>query len=356
MAYIINSLKLSVICILLMATATSCVIGEGNTDPGFVDIVIAIPDSPKEVIEQARHGVAVDDVQTGESQLTTLTFIVFNNANVREEYREITINPDNTSSDPMWEQSTSTMRLVLVPGQKTIYVVANWSLNPTTDMPDLSLFSTPTTLETAVRTHTDMVSGVAPVMSGKLASVTVAGGDLRRSIILTRQIARVDVYPLIADVLKITEAKISLEGIKFIKLPQKSYLFPQTPIASPVTATWDQPTYKAGTSGVILTATTQAEATTLYSRSYIPEYIGESASSATTMLIKAKYNGQDTYYKIVLQNQQGVLSANQYKVERNHIYEYYVTIVGQGSDDESFSPSDLGVAGVANVKYVTEIR
>lgn len=345
MRYMIKSLNLSVICILLMAAAVSCIGEKAVPESGYIDVTVVIPDSPKEVIEESRHG-ALEPGSTDESKITTLTFFVFSGGTL-EKY--VTV---DTSSDPMWDQSKLTFRMLLTLGTKTIYAIANWSLTPTAEMPALGSITTTTALENAVRIHDGVTpSGVAPVMSGKLG-ITLSGGDQDVKISLTRQIARVDVYPMISDIMAM-DATISVEGVRFTNLAKSAYIFARATAASPTGAgTWDQTVYSGGISGNI-TATTNTSAK-FYSTFYIPEYIG-SASSATTMFIKAKYNGKDTYYSIPVNGQSGALPS-QYAVERNHIYEYYVTIQGIGSETASFSPFDRSAPGVANVKYITEIR
>lgn len=353
MAYITKSLKLSVICILLMTAATSCKREKPTQEPGFVNVTIAIPSSPK-VIDQTKHG-NLEEGLVDESKIKTITFIVFKSATERESYKTVSIN-NNISSDPMWDVSNLTMRLLLTPGQKTIYAIANWELTPTAEMPNLETNTTIAQLTGVVRTHNGIIpSGVAPVMTGSL-SPNIVGGDQDLKIDLTRQIARVDVYPMISANMKALEAVISLEGVKFNNMAQRAYLFPQASYVSPSNLTWNQTDYVAGTTGVKITATTQAEALAAksYSTSYIPEYFGASTSTAaTTLLIKAKYNGTDSYYSIPINPPGGVKT---YAVERNHIYEYYVTIQGIGSATSAFNPFDISEPGVANVKCITEIR
>lgn len=332
---------------LIIAGFSSCIVTEGDEVPAEQEFVITmnVPDAP-EIVYETRHGSSENGIPA-ESAFDKLDFFVFSNAGVFELHKDVTINPsDNTSADPMWEPTTRAMRLTFTTGQKQIYVIANWS-GSATEMPSISGIQSIGALQSQLRTHTNVTPTNGPVMTGHIAH-TFAGGD-RVEINLTRQVARVTLYPMISESVELLGGKVTIEGVKFVNMAQQSYLLPRTN-TGPSTSVWSQTAY-TGTSVGPITATTTAAATIYNVPMYIPEYFGDAATH-TAMVIYAKYNGVNSYYTIPINAQSGAEPAL-YAVERNHSYKYYVTIQGIGAASQP-APSrlpDAGDPGVANITY-----
>jgi len=331
----------------LLFMATSCAKDTKVLEPGWIELQIAVPEN--KVVEETRHGVD-EPGTTAESKINRLTIFVFNTNNTFETYKTLEIASDNTSTDPMWDPVRSAIRVLATPGQKRIYAVANWTIPATTEMPDISNITDTTALIGVVRVHNGIMPINSPVMSGRM-TVTIAGGEQNLKMYLTRQIARVEIFPMISANANALGANVSIEGVKFMGLAQRAYLFGRG-TTSPVATVWDNAAYAGATSGQV-TATTTAAAVK-YSTTYIPEYFGTSGTH-TYMMIKAKYNGTDTYYSVPINALTGALPSL-YAVERNHSYRYYLTIQGIGSATGLVSPFNSNDPGVYNISYQVEKR
>jgi hypothetical protein len=293
-----------------------------------------------------------------ESKIQTLKFFVFkSDNNTLEQYKSITINADYTSSDPMWNATTRSLRILVIPGPKRIYCVANWAATPTAEMPaitDLTVTDTATLLA-ATRVHTGVTPQNPPVMSGRLTK-NIVGNELDLTMTLSRQVAMVNIYPMIASLPNSLGAEITIEGVKFMRLAGKSYIFEQKPVANPANSTWDQTAFE-GVHSAPVTALTSATAVKYPVSYYIPENIATSASAATYMIVKALYNGVPTYYTVVLNGPNAPHTAP-YAVERNHSYDYYLTIQGLGAATATLFPSkgNNNDPGFINIQSKLEVR
>lgn len=314
-----------------------------ENDPGDILLRIVIPENQKTIHQL--QGKATEPGTADESRISTLTFFVFN-ATACELYKNITINNDNTSSDPMWDPTLSTLRLTVTPGAKRIYAIANWTAT-SPEMPDLTPIADSATLLSTIRVHNGVTPTNPPVMTGRLQT-TLTGSEQHLRLDLTRQVTRVDLYPLLSTSVSIL-GNVTIEGVRFMQLAQRAYLFPRSPGVSPATGVWDQPGFTGASMPVTTTAAKYG------GPFYIPEFYGNS-TLFSYMVIRAKYNGTDTYYSIPVNGHTGALPA-QYAVQRNYIYAYYVTIQGLGSDAPVVPVSgNFNLPAIANIEYKLEIK
>lgn len=128
------------------------------------------------------------------------------------------------------------------------------------------------------RHHAGIMPGNPPVMSGRLLR-TIIGNEQDLSISLSRQVAWVMIYPLIAMLPGVLGANVTIEGVKFTRLAGNSYLFEQQPAASPAGNTWDQTSFARGPS-MTVTATTRENAVAYPALYYIPEHLATGAATA----------------------------------------------------------------------------
>jgi hypothetical protein len=295
-------------------------------------VTIAEPFDEGERISPGSRSGDLLQATDGESKIGTLKFFVFKrDENTLEQYRSITINDDYTSDDPMWNVATRSLRIVVTPGAKRIYCVANWPAVPTAAMPELSdLTITDTASLLAVeRGHAGITPSNPPVMSGRLVK-NIVGNEQDLNITISRQVARVNIYPMLSTLPAVLGARVTIEGVKFTRLAGRSYLFERQPAGSPAGATWDQTTFE-GVSSAPVTALTSADAIAYPVSYYIPENIAPDENAATCMVVKVLYNGTTTYYTVVLNGQASSPHTARYAVERNHCYAYYLTIQGIGT-------------------------
>lgn len=357
-----SAARLSLVVTLAALTLNSCVTGIEEPSPGpqYVDISIRIPDQKESPIVTTRHGTEVSG-EGDENVITTLAFLVFKNDNSFELYKSLTINPsDNSSGDPMWNPTTSSYRLLLTVGTKNIYAVANWPLNGTLEMPSLGSIQTISVLNAHLRNHSGNFPGIPPVMTGYIQR-QLQGGEQGIEIELTRQFARVEVFPQLSTSAAILKAEVSIEGIKFVNMASQAYLLPRTG-EGPATSVWSQSSFVGSSSGNVVSVygDSSTPAATRYGRYYIPEHFGTVAAH-TAMQIHAKYNGADTYYSIPV-NGRTDAEPRQYAVERNHSYRYNVIIQGRGSSSPaalSYSgDSGMGSSepGIKNISYELDIE
>lgn len=302
--------------------ASSCVLSKdptSNNDPVYVNIGILLPNLNG--TDLTKHG-APNGGSAEESKITSLTFFVFKGDNTFEQYKYVSINSDNSSSDALWDPVHSSMRLLLTPGAKKILVVANWS----SGMPDGAGINVLTDVKGILVNRVASLPTTPLLMSGEM-NVTLVGGESNLQVALTRQVAQVKVYPMISPSAAVFDANISIEGIQVMNIIPSSYLFSKSTNPTPFSPFWSQSSFSGGSSNRI-TATTKNEAQ-LYQSFYLPEFYGD-ANNHIYMAIKAKYNNMETYYFIPINGDAGSL-PQPYTIERNHCYTYYLTIQGEGS-------------------------
>jgi hypothetical protein len=295
-----------------------------------------------------------------ESRIRALKLFVFDSdSNRLEQYRSITIRDDDTSDDPLWDATTRSLRVAVTPGPKRVYCIANWAHAPTAEMPDVSdrTVTDTASLLAVTRIHAGVTPVNPPVMSGRLVR-NIAGNEKSLTITLTRQVAMARIYPMLATMPSMLGAELIIEGVKFTRLAGQSYLFGRVPAASPVDSTWDQTAF-AGAGPLLVTATTTAAAVKYPLSWYIPENIAPDARSATCMIVKARYNGTPTYYTVVLNGQATSPHGARYSVERDHCYDYYLTIRGIGAATARLSAPTAGDRdnpGFKNIQLKLEVR
>lgn len=334
------------VCCLSMA---SCMQGDDyvpDTETYKVELSLNIPgseDDQSDIYKDTRHGTPTPGTPA-ESEITTLAVFAFQGSTL-EASKFITIS-GGVSSDPAWNPSTKKLQLIVTPGTKTIYMIANWASTPSAQMPDITGITTEAALTALIRYYNSQLVN-PPVMTAK-KSFSIAGGEQNLTISLQRQIARVGVNVRINDYLSDLNASVTIEGVKVVGMAQQAYVFPRTPQVNPSTSVWDQSAYTGSGSSLMTTSYHD------YQTFYIPEYVG-SAATHTRMIIKAKYNGQDTYYGIPINAETGASPA-QYRVERNHSYRYFVTIQGFGDTSEAQARTRAQDAfyGSPNIVYELE--
>jgi hypothetical protein len=307
--------------------------GAGVPPPvdGMVTLKVTVPAPRDESSVRVPISRATSPGTVDESKVTHLRFFIFkSNENKLEKYQAITINNDGTSSDPAWSATDKTLRVTVSPGSKRIYCIANWAGVPTAEMPKLSDSTVTDTasLLAQTRRHTGVTPTNPPVMSGKLTR-DIVGNEQGLKLALSRQVARIEIFPMISTMMKALGVKIKIEGVKFVRLAGESFVFEQDPIRSPVAKGWDQDQF-TGVLSDSLTASKIDEAVKYPISYYVPENISTADSVATAMVIKALYNGKSTYYTVIL-GETVAGSSTSRTLKRNHCYNYYLTIQGIGS-------------------------
>lgn len=344
----------SVLIAIFCMTLFSCSDSQESIAPGLVTLKVTLPQ--EEVYDMnspaSRTGNPVQG-EGDESKISFLKFFIFNGStNALEEYRSISIADNGTSTDPMWDSNTRTLRITVTQGQKKIYCLANWTDNNVDGMPAITnSITTIAGLTSQIRNHglTNPVLNNPPVMTGYLEK-NIVGDEPGLTIPLRRQIARVELSFKLSDALIAgsSTADIKIKGVKFLRLPSSSYVFPQTPVGSPVGTPWSQTTF-TGVESEKLTGSLVSYAT----KYYIPENV-PSMANATTMVISAIYNGTQTYYSIVINP---ALSSNYphaaYVIERNHTYQYTITVEGIG---DANAPTRSSISGNTGISYQLEIK
>jgi hypothetical protein len=271
-----------------------------------------------------------------ESRIKTLKIFVFrSDDNTLEQYKGVLINDNNTSDDPSWNAATKSLRVVITPGNKRVYCVANWAATPDAEMPELSdqTIADTATLLAVTRAHGGVTPRNPPVMSGRMTR-NITGAEQELGITIERQVAMVNIYPMLSPLLGALDANVTIEGVKFTRLAGASYLFPRVPAVNPAGVAWDQSAFE-GVSSARVTATTPAAAVKYPVTYYIPENIAADENAATRVTVKAIYNGATVYYSLPLRGE-GVPSPH--AVERNHAYNYYLTIQGVGAATVALAP------------------
>lgn len=303
--------------------------------------------------QMSRNGSTVPSDDLEESRIFSLKFFIFDtdNSNVLEQYKSVAIDSNGESTDPMWDKDNRTLRITVTQGNKWINCLANWTDVASDGMPAVGDGVVLSNLMNLTRVHTNLVLSNPPVMAG-YQSESIVGNEPFLSIKLARQIGRVELAFLLSDVLNANPSpEIKITGVKFLNLPSTSYVFSK--VASPSgLSLWSQGTFSGATSGA-LTATAANYAT----RYYIPEYYPSGESTATTMVIRALYNGVPTYYSLVLNPASSpnntIYNHPAYAIERNHTYQYTITIEGIG---ESTAPTRSADSVSAGITYKLEIK
>jgi hypothetical protein len=263
-----------------------------------------------------------------ETRIATLRLFIFkSDNNTLEKYHHLAIDTAGASTDPAWNAAEKALHLIVTPGPKRLYCIANWSTTPTVEMPDISdrTITDTATLLAVTRAHTGNPLINPPVMSGRLTRV-LAANDRQITIPMTRQVAKIQIIPMITPTLAALGADIKIEGIRFSRLPPSSFVFERDLAQSIVAGNWEQTTY-TGTTSTAITATTPAAATPYPHAYHLPEHVAASPAAITLMIIKALYNGQTTYYTVPT----GAPADTLHATRRDRLYTYYLTIQGTGS-------------------------
>lgn len=322
----------------------SCSDTNEPADPGLVTLRVTLPeDEVYDMNSPASRAGGTGQVVGDESKIESLKFFIYNkDTNAFEVYA-------TTAGNSMWDPITKTLRITVTQGNKKIYCIANWT-DGGSGMAAIADNIPLATLISKTRTHTNLALSNPPVMTGYLEK-TIVGNEPDLTIPLRRQIARVELAFKLSDVLSVdTRADIKITGAKFLKLPSASYVFPQTSVACPNgTTLWSQTAFTGVTSAKL--TGTKTDYTTKY---YIPEN-APATENATTMVISATYNGTPTYYSIKIDPSKStdyVHAAN--VIERNHTYQYTITVEGRGADTAPTTRS--AVSDNANISYELEIK
>lgn len=293
-----------------------------NSKPRLFDItIIPAPMGQSDNLPQTRHGDPVAG-SLDESRIESLTVFAFraDGSDALELYKRVDIDASNNSSDPMWDPTRSVIRLLLTPGPKQIVTIANWN------GADLSTLTTVTALNAAVRYHTTLPAN-PPVMTGQMVR-TLIGGEQGVVLNLIRQSARVELWPMLDKIMDVLKADIMIEGVQFMNLASETYIMPHG--HNPSMNAWDEPGF-TGTPFHVMESN-KYYAQLYHDYFYIPEYFGNSPWECTYMVIKARYNGEETFYSIAINGEwwSSQPLPQQYAVERNHSYAYYVYFTGKG--------------------------
>lgn len=341
---IISPIILSACCMFLLSSCNDST--DGPADPGLVTLKVTLPQD--EVYDMESPTSRAGDPVTGvgdESKIESMKFFVYNKDN--SDAFEVYATSVNNS---MWDEATKTLRITVTQGNKKIYAIANWT-DGGNGMTAIAGNHTIANLLSKTRTHTNFTLSNPPVMTGYWEG-NIQGNETNLTIPLRRQIARVELAFKLSDVLSLdTRADIRIKGVKFLKLPSASYVFPQSSVVNPGGVTlWAQTAF-TGTESAKLTGTKLDYAT----KYYIPENAPTSAN-ATTMVISALYNNVQTYYSLAINP---ALSTNfphtpAYAIERNHTYQYTITIEGKGTDTAPTTRS--AVSDHTNITYKLEIK
>ena len=280
-----------------------------------------------------------------ESRVSTLRLFVFkSNENKLEKYQSVSILPDGTSNDPSWNPAEKAMHVVVSPGPKRVYCIANWADTPTAEMPEISDQTVTDTLSLINKTRLHGTDALVnpPVMSGRLA-LTLVGNEQNLSVPLVRQVARVEIFPMLSAELKALGVDVKIEGVKFARVPATSFVFEQKSPTN-IAGSLEQSAFAGTTFSV--TAAKPEDAVKYPVDYYAPEHFAASEAATTAMIIKTSYNGRTIYYAVPL-GEPSSGAAPSYAVRRNHCYNYYLTIRGIGSP--TVATRSLAAPAYANI-------
>lgn len=318
---------------------------DGSADPKLVTLKVTLPQD--EIYDMnspgSRSGAQVPG-EGDESKIASIKFFVYNADN--SDAFEVYATSENNS---MWDEATKTLRITVTPGNKKIYCLANWT-DGGNGMAVIANSMPIATLTGKTRTHTSFTLSNPPVMTGYLEK-DIVGNETNLTIPLKRQIARVELAFKLSETLNAgNTTNIKIQGVKFLKLPPTSYVFPKTSVVNLGGTLWAQAAF-VGTESAKLT-TTKADYATKY---YIPENAPVPAN-ATVMVISALYNGDQTYYRLVINPNESTNYPHTpaYVIERNHTYQYTITIEGKGTDAVPTTRS--AVLEDTNITYKLEIK
>jgi hypothetical protein len=305
---------------------------------GMITLKVEIP---RAYTDSAFPGSRADGPVAGtaeESRVNHLRFFVFkSDRDSLECYAEATIKDDGTSTSPAWDAANQSLRVVVAPGPKRVYCVANWAATPTAEMPELTdqTIADTASLVARTRVHAGVSPTNPPVMSGRMTRL-LTGKEESISIPLTRQVARVGISPVLSRTMQ-DRARIEIDGVKFKRLPRESLVFESTSRQAPLpVGSWHESAFR-GASGVrVLDSVTRYP--TYF---YVPENTTMTAANATLMIIKARYEGVATYYAMTL-NRTPPTGQPAFTLTRNYYYNYILTIAGKGSDAEPTNAPSRG--------------
>jgi hypothetical protein len=268
-----------------------------------------------------------------ESKITTLRLLIFKrDKNELEKFVHVTFNPDGSSGSPAWSASDRSLRVVVSPGPKEVYCLANWSDTPSSDMPEISdkTVGDTASLNNIMRQHSSMPVN-PPVMSGRLKALTLVGNEQGITIPIKRQVAKLAIYPMISSTLKTLGADVKISGIKFTNIGIFSLIFEtELPHALAAEGEWDQTDF-VGPLSEKVTAVLPGEAVKYPHEYYLPEHVTDNEKTITNMTIKVIYNGKPTYYTMHVGELAQTTIPPLRAVRRNRCYNYYLTIQGTGS-------------------------
>lgn len=345
----------AILVILCCACVSSC---SNHTDEQagecLVTLKLTLPqDEAYDMNTPAGRAGSVVPGDPEESKITSLKFMLFKTGQTTPEvYKDITIDSGGNSSDPMWDPVNNTLRVAVAPGYKEIYCLVNWTDGGSGMAAITESQATITLLGNQTRGHTNFNLSNPPVMTAYMGR-NIAGDEQDLPLNLTRQVARVEFSFLLSETLRLLGTDVKIHGVCLTQQPSLSYVFPRLVAGSPSgTTVWTSTTF-FGTVSASLTATAA-----YYRLLYTPEYYPASASNATVAIIHAEYNGKATYYPIVINPAENTTYTHSpYAIERNHTYQYTVTIDGLGNDSSSsIEPARSANAGLQNFTYTLDIK
>lgn len=342
---------------LLGFIVVSCADKEPQQETGLVTLFLKVETNGDNGIPEVRDGSTTNIGIPGESAIDRLKVFVFNTAtNMLEQYASIQI-VGGSSSDPMWDSTQSALRMVITPGAKRIYCIANW-IDGSSGMPALTNLSVQdsTTLVGTIRAHSAMLAN-PPVMSGRLAT-TLAGSEMSLTIPMERQVARVEIYPVISRELKFMGANILLNRASFQSMADRTFLFRQFPRTGPSSLTpWNQSGFSGPSTPLALDTLPAivANRPMLDIYYYTPENLSSVQTDATWVTLEATYNTELVYYGLFI-NPTDYGNHRLYTLERNHTYKMYITIQGKGSTTAPTAATRSADGNLHNLTYETVIQ
>lgn len=334
-------------CCLLLLVACSESSVNAPAEKQLVTFKVVLPQDEVHNMDapESRAGGNTGTVVGDESKIESLQFFVFDGvSNTFETYA-------TSVGNPMWDAATRTIRITVTQGKKKIYCLANWT-DGVNGMTAAAGLNTIAALGNLTRTHAASTTMMPPVMTGYLEPTIT--GSVPLTIQLVRQIARVELAFKLSDVLAAgTPAAVQITGVKFLKLPSASFALPKT--ASPAAGTWSSAYASITNTGALTGTSTGFDAT----KFYLPEFYPASSAAAAVMVIKAKYNGVDSYYRIVLDPaespQNGTYNHPANVIERNHTYQYTITVDGIGEASD-ITTRGGAMGNSANITYKLDIK
>lgn len=340
-----NAIFLMVCCISMLSSCNDGVDEVVGSSLVTLNVTLPQDDMPEMESPVLRSGNLTGGVGD-ESKIESMKIFIFNKDNSAFEVYATSVN------NSMWDDVAKTLRVTVTQGNKRIYCITNWT-DGGDGMTTIANNQTIANLESAIRSHANSFTiGNPPVMTGYFEG-SIVGNETDLTIPLKRQIARVELSFKLSDVLSVdTRADIKITGVKFMKLPSASFVFPKLSLANPGGVTlWNQMAFTGVTTGKL--TGTKADYPTKY---YIPENV-PTAANATIMVVSATYNGDPTYYSIMIDPSKSPSNASHphvpYAIERNHTYQYDITINGKGV---ATAPTRSGISEGINVSYKLEIK